>query len=150
MPSETELAWTAGMMDADGCISMSHGGGKWRHPYVVVDNTDMAIIKELQRLHGGGIVVKKIRNPNARQAWSWRLYGGIKIREFLARIHPYMHSEAKSERARMLIEEYPVLTPRNGYYTPSMKNAKVEFEQRFMSIGSAHGSRRWRELNGRT
>src|SRR5262245_37472759 len=100
---------------------------------VCLDSTDWEIIEELQRLHGGTVVAKRKTREHHRQGWSWRVYGTDKIIALLRQIHPYMRCRVKAERARLLIEEYKDLTPRNGYYTPEMRVAKKSFEARFMA-----------------
>ena len=142
MPSELEWACTAGLIDGDGCISMQGGNSiGLRKPIVVVDNTDMEILDELLRLHGGSLVTKKRYAANHRQAFSWRLYGSQHIRVFLALLYPYMRNAMKRERARMLIEEWPNVSIRNGRYTAEKRLVRNEFENRFMLLGEGRGSR---------
>lgn len=145
MTELSDLAWTAGLIDGDGCVSMTHTSAKspFRKPYVCVDSTDTEIINEFVRLYGGSVVVKKVADVEKhRQAWSWRLTGAHQVRVFLAAISPFMRCETKRERARMLIEEYSEVTPRNGHYTPELRAKKLEFQDRFMALGSDRGIRR--------
>jgi len=59
MPSDVEFAWAADVVDADGCVTMRPpSGGSFRHPFVVVDSTDLEILQELASLFGGRIVSK--------------------------------------------------------------------------------------------
>ncbi len=143
MPSNLEWAWTAGLMDGDGSISIQKRTNPegFRKPIAVVDNTDREILEELLRLHGGSLVIKRRYKDHHRQAWSWRLYGSNHVRAFLIQTMPYMHNSMKKERARMLVEEWLPVTPRNGYYTPEMRLLKQEFEARFMALGDGRGSR---------
>ncbi|QAU06539.1 HNH endonuclease [Gordonia phage WilliamBoone] len=144
MVHATDHAWTAGMIDADGSLtyqlSRPDRPHTWR-PLVVVDNTDIEILHELKRLHGGGKLTEKRKQaPHHRQAWSWRLYGADVIIDFLSRVEPYMHCGSKKARAGIILDEYRPLTPRNGYYTDDMKLAKVALFDRYKSIGSGRGS----------
>ena len=140
MASDLERAWVAGIMDGDGCITLSLGANKYRRPLVVVDNTDREILAELQRLYGGALVAKRLTREHHRQCWSWRIYGSTKIIAFLAEIVPYMHCDIKVQRARMLLDEWKKTVPRNGFYTPDTALVRAEFDRRFMSIGAGRGS----------
>lgn len=141
MPSDTACAWAAGILDADGCVTMRPpSGGKFRSPYLVVDSTDREILEELVGSFGGRIHEKTVRNERWRRQWSWRMYGTVGILEFLRLVVPYMRCPAKVARARMLLDEYPVLTQRNGHYTPEQRAAKFDMEERFMAIGYGRGA----------
>lgn len=140
MVSKEDRAWTAGIIDGDGCVTLRPGGRWFRNPIVVVDNTDMEILNELISLHGGSLVKKKSKEAHHRQAWSWRLYGPDKVIAFLRLIRPYMRCAVKKERADLIIREYKLLTIRNGQYTVEQKEAKFDFERRFMAIGPGRGS----------
>lgn len=128
------------MLDGDGCITLVAGNGSFRHPIVVVDSTDLEILYEFQRLYGGSLVRKKRYADHHRQAWSWRLYGSVNILKMLAEVEPYMRCAVKRDRARLLVQEWGAITPRNGHYTAEMKERKLEFEFRFRAIGAGRGS----------
>lgn len=136
----TLAAWAAGIVDGDGSVSMVPSGSLFRKPIVVVDSTDYEILEELQNNFGGHIVLKKSAKPHHRQAWSWRIYGAYKVSDFLSTVLPYMRCDSKRTRACMLINEYPKLTPRNGYYTDDAREAKFAFEEAFFSIGHGRGA----------
>lgn len=140
MPSEIAYAWAAGIIDADGCVTMTPSGGRFRKPYLVVDSTDLEILEELIAHFGGSIVRKKTRIEGHRQQWSWRMYGATNILGFLQGVVPYMRCATKVARARLLLNEYPALTPRNGWYTAEQRAAKFDMEERFMAIGHGRGS----------
>jgi len=115
-------------------------GGRFRSPYLVVDSTDREILEELVASFGGRIHEKSVRHEHWRRQWSWRMYGTVGILEFLRLVIPYMRCPAKVARARMLIDEYPALTQRNGWYTPEQRAAKLDMEERFMAIGYGRGA----------
>jgi|SRR6516225_554268 hypothetical protein len=140
MPSEVARAWAAGILDADGCITMTPSGGRFRKPYLVVDSTDLEILEELIAHFGGSIVRKKTRMEGHRQQWSWRMYGAKNILAFLEGVVPYMRCATKVARARILLDEYAAITPRNGWYTAEQTAAKHDMEDRFMAIGHGRGA----------
>ncbi len=51
----------------------------------------------------------------------------------LSQVTPYLRTY-KLERARLLLEEYIALTPRNGRYTADQRARRAQFETRFFSI----------------
>ena len=141
MPSEVACAWAAGILDADGCVTMRPpSASQFRHPYLVVDSTDLEILEELVAHFGGSILRKKTRVEGHRQQWSWRMYGANNILAFLESVVPYMRCATKVARTRMLLDEYPVLTIRNGQYTPEQRAARLDMEDRFMAIGYGRGA----------
>jgi len=141
MPSEAACAWAAGIMDADGCVTLRPPStSQFRHPHIVVDSTDPEILEELVLHFGGSIIKKKTRVENHRQQWSWRLYGAKKILVFLGDIVPYMRCGTKVARVRILLDEYPALTSRNGQYTAEQVAAKRDMEDRFLAIGYGRGA----------
>jgi LAGLIDADG-like domain len=142
MPSEVERAWAAGILDADGCVTLRPPSKEtsFRHPYVVVDSTDREVLEELLTLFGGSILAKKARKETWRPQWSWRLYGARNILAFLEQVHPYMRCPAKAARTQILLTEYVGLTPRNGCYTAAQRLAKHDMEDRFLAIGHGRGA----------
>ena len=50
----------------------------------------------------------------------------------LGRISPYLRTY-KAGRARLLLEGYVRVTPRNGRYTPCQRAARQAFEERFFA-----------------
>lgn len=142
MPSDLEKAWVAGLFDGDGCVTLSTTGDArpFRKPLIVVDSTDIEILRELIDLYGGSLIAKRRTSERHRQAWSWRIFGANKIRQFLLDILPFMRCSVKTQRARMLVHEFPTLTPRNGYYSAQMRELKLDFERRFFAVGFGRGA----------
>jgi hypothetical protein len=136
----TEAAWLAGMIDADGCVTLNKQTGPWRKPLMVVDSTDPEILLECQRLAGGSIVKKKQYQEHHRPAQSWRLYGASQIMDVLREILPYMKCPSKVLRATMLVEHWTALTPKNGYYTEELLKQKRQLQADFMAVGHGRGS----------
>jgi len=51
----------------------------------------------------------------------------------LSQVAPYLRTY-KLERARLLLDEYVAVTPRNGRYTAEQRARRAAFETRFFSI----------------
>jgi len=138
------VAWTAGIIDADGFVSYRHPRPQIRHcwnPIVGVDSTDPEILSYLAEVNGSNNIVKKAkRADHHRQCWTWRVYGSDQVIELLSRIRPYMHCPSKAKRSDLLIERFRACTPRNGYYSPQLIEDKLALLAEFKSIGAGRGS----------
>lgn len=141
MSSDLENAWAAGLIDGDGCITFIRSKIGFGKPSLVVDSTDPEILAELLRLYGGSLVTKKVYKAHHRQAHSWRVAGARNIARVLVQVHPYMHCAFKRERARMILEDYPLVTASNGHYTAETRAVKAAWVERFMALGTGRGSR---------
>jgi hypothetical protein len=49
-------------------------------------------------------------------------------------IYPYLIIESKKKRAKLILEKYKALTPRNGRYSDEMLKAKEDFYNEFINI----------------
>lgn len=86
---ERVLAYAAGMLDGEGCISI--GQNKRRHHlYVGIVNTDFRIVEWLTHYFGGGYDVKRwsLISDNRRDCYKWRL-GSNRAAAFLEHLLPY-------------------------------------------------------------
>lgn len=53
---------------------------------------------------------------------------------FFFKIAPYLIIIEKKLRAQMILNEYDLVTPRNGRYSKELLKEKEDFYNRFMSI----------------
>lgn len=133
---QTTLAWVAGYMDGDGCISMTRRSGrKYRSLIISFASIDLELLEHLKDLFGGFIISKPTYKNAHTQSYEWRLRGSIQILSFLNRIYPYIRCPRKKVRAQMIIQEWRKVTPRNGRYTPEVRALKRDFEERFLKVG---------------
>ena len=51
----------------------------------------------------------------------------------MSQIRPFLHTY-KAGRAILILEHYERLTPRNGRYTPELKQAREHFENTLLGI----------------
>lgn len=102
--SKTDLAYTAGIVDGEGCIQITVD--KHRHTNinarpnhglrVVIEMCDKQLIHWLHRSYGGSMC-KTIRKNNPRPSYSWKLCS-IQAKEFLILIFPYLRLKHKQAR----------------------------------------------------
>ena len=96
------LAYTAGILDGEGCISAYKTKAKRPNyqMYVNVSSTDEWLARWLQMQYGGhaGVIP---RHGNQRDLWRWNIYGK-KAQEFLTLILPYL--QLKRTEAELAIQ----------------------------------------------
>lgn len=78
------LAYIAGLMDGEGCITREHGNWK-----IQIGMTDASIIKWLGRF-GGTVRREKHQNPRWNDCWRWRVMAQAEVAEFLNALVPYL------------------------------------------------------------
>lgn len=90
------LAYTAGIIDGEGCISIiknSRASDKLGyHFYLVVSvvNTNQWLINWLQMQYGGRIAFRNKVDRNHKNSWSWQMEAG-RARDFLKLVLPYLN-----------------------------------------------------------
>ena len=109
-PTEREwLAWAAGIIDGEGCISLRPQYGRHRRDhqfYLCVDvtNTDLRMLDHLKRLFGGSIRrCKPI--PNRRPIWQWSL-SSAQAGEALNNLLPFLVTKHNQAELGLLSRRY--------------------------------------------
>lgn len=125
-------AYTAGLIDGEGTVTLSrlHKTDKFRSPVVSVSSTTYELLDFLKSIYGGSISPHKTYKEHYKQSWSWKLNYNAAL-SFLIKILPYMKEPEKIRRAKLLVERYKSLTPRNGRYTELQTTNKLRFETEF-------------------
>jgi hypothetical protein len=140
---ERDAAWLAGYIDGDGCVSICRRerNSTYRQPELVIDSCDRELLDHVKELVGGYITPKSNRSSVGRQGWHWQVRGGKKVIPILEQVAPYLHCNDKKNRAELLISDWKICTPKNGFYTEETSKAKLELERKILSIGSSRKSR---------
>jgi hypothetical protein len=116
VPTETDLAWAAGIFDGEGCVLVRHDAqsvkkGWTRHELQVsVVNTNEPMIRKLIAMFGGGAHVRKVKVN--RRIGMWQIYGR-RAAGFLENILPYM--VAKKPEAEAALEMASTLVAKTSY-----------------------------------
>lgn len=128
------LIYTAGLIDGEGTITLSktNASDKYRHPVVSVTSTSYELLEFLKDNFGGHISVQKVYKETHKQSWSWAVSNDAAIK-MIEQIYPFIKEKRKGNRAKMIIEQYKKLTVRNGKYTETQKQSKLDFETAFLS-----------------
>jgi hypothetical protein len=129
-----ELAYTAGLFDGEGSISLVRQKHNRSHsPQVAVASTDLEVLLWLQERFGGSIVTKQPRQPSHSVSYDWRLTDRRAL-NFLKLIRPYLVIQRKIRRVDLLLNEYIACTPRNGRYTDEMAERKQVLVETFFTL----------------
>ena len=108
---EPEVAWAAGYIDGEGCISVSRNG-KGNEQYLLrltVSSTFLRSLSKLQRLFGGTIYGPRSRQ-SCRPSWVWS--AGIReTQAALSQMLPYL--TVKESQARVALA-FPWFGARGG------------------------------------
>lgn len=132
--SVTDAAYFAGIVDGEGTITLSRlHRSENRRVVVSVSSTERILLEYLQRaVCAGTITTKKTAAPQHAPGYAWSVRGRQAI-ALLSQIAPYLRTY-KARRARLLLEHYVRLTPRNGKYRPEQLEERRQFETRLLSL----------------
>lgn len=133
---ETEKAYIAGIIDGEGSIMLQRfHTNEFPAPCVSIASTSLELLKWIkQTTEKGTIISKKNYNPEVhKDCYSYVLRRNDAI-YLIKEIYPYLIIESKRKRAKLILENYKALTPRNGRYSLEMLEAKENFYNDFISI----------------
>jgi hypothetical protein len=140
-PNIQVIAYIAGIMDGEGTITLSriHKTDPYRTPVVSVSSTSYEILEFIHKHYGGTIINHKTYQQHHKQSWIWKVTYDKAI-GLVSDVYPYLLDNTKRHRACLLISKYRKVTVRNGRYSESQKQAKLQFEQEFFQTGGEHES----------
>ena len=136
--TSTQAAYIAGLVDADGSISLTRRHRNENRQLVLsISNTDFDLLRQVSMLVGAGRITKK-RTYSQRHTPS----GEYKIEnrqalELIRQLAPHLLTY-KALRADLVILHYVRLTPRNGRYTDEVSQERARFVQEFLSLNPSH------------
>ena len=114
-----------------------------RRAVVSISSTEPDLLRHVRSLIGVGRITTKARRLHHHSPGFAYTISSRQALALLAQIAPYLRTY-KAERARLLLDEYVRLTPRNGHYSPEQRDARDSFELRFFAIKTRAGSSRLR------
>jgi hypothetical protein len=134
MIDKNELAYTAGLFDGEGSISLVRSKKTRTHsPQVSIASNDREVLDWCQERFGGSIVTKQPRLPTHSVSYDWRLTDRRAL-SFLEIIRPYLVIKRKIRRIDLLLNNYLDCTPRNGRYTEELAEKKQNLVETFFSL----------------
>ncbi|AUN16358.1 LAGLIDADG family homing endonuclease [Clostridium botulinum] len=131
-----QKAYIAGIIDGEGSIMLLRfHNNQFPSPCISISSTTIELLEWIKSVTKVGTIKRK-KNYNTEKHTDSFIYT-IKYNDainLLIQIEPYLVIKNKKTRARLIIEKYKSLTPRNGKYSNEMLKAKEEFYKEFISI----------------
>ena len=131
---QTDAAYIAGIIDGEGTITLSRRHRSENRQLVIsISNTERALLEYVLNSVGAGkITGKRTYQPHHTASYTY----AISNRQALALLNqvvPYLKTY-KAKRSDLILRDYIRLTPRNGHYSPEIKQARADFEHKVMRI----------------
>ncbi|MBF8981940.1 LAGLIDADG family homing endonuclease [Lutibacter sp. B2] len=134
--SPEEKAYIAGIIDGEGSIMLiKFHKNQFPSPCVTIASTSIELLEWIkEKSCVGHIKSKKNYNPNKHKD-SYTYLTKYRDAIFLLKeIEAYLVIIEKKLKAQMILNEYHLVTPRNGRYSKELLKAKEDFYNRFISI----------------
>lgn len=106
-----ELAYLAGIIDGEGCITFHRRGGTNAHicaTQLQVGNTDLRLLQWIQVRFGGSVKIERRMNTSHQTVWRWIAHVD-NLEEMLAAVLPYL--VIKRDQAELLLAYRKTLAP---------------------------------------
>ncbi len=132
--SVSEAAYVAGIIDGEGTITLTRTHrGENRRPLLSISSTEPALLLYVRSVIGVGRITSKVcARPHHTPSFTY-VISSRQALAVLSQVAPYLRTY-KSLRARLLLDEYASVTPRNGRYSPEQRTLRQRFEDRFFAI----------------
>jgi hypothetical protein len=132
--SETDAAYLAGLIDGEGTIALTRlHRGQNRQLVVSVSSTERTLLEwVLLSTRVGKITSKRTSAPHHAPGLTYTVANRQAL-ALLLQVTPHLRSY-KADRARLVLDYYVKLTPRNGKYHDALRAERSEFEHQFALI----------------
>jgi len=124
-----EAAYLAGLIDGEGTVTLTRKhANENRQLAISISSTEREILEHVLDLTGVGKLTNKRRDHEHHQpSFTYAVYNRHAL-ALLEQIYPYLRSY-KRVRARLILQHYVRLTPRNGRYTAALLAERAVFER---------------------
>ncbi|WP_404445233.1 LAGLIDADG family homing endonuclease [Sutcliffiella horikoshii] len=131
-----EAAYIAGIIDGEGSILLTRiHKNEFRRPCITIASTDIELLEFVQSIIGGAIVRKKNYKPTIhKNSFSLNVKSKRDVLNTLKYIYPYLRVEVKKRRAIYILDNYELVTKRNGKYKLEEQINKTKFEEAFFNL----------------
>lgn len=132
--SPTDAAYIAGIIDGEGSISLTRRHKNDNRQLVIsIANTESALLEFIRdAVAAGRITKKRVVSDNHTPSLVYQIENRQAF-DLLIQIAPFLKTY-KAKRAKLVLDNYIELTPRNGKYSESIKKERESFIQQFMDI----------------
>ena len=130
----SDAAYIAGLIDGEGSISLSHKHRSENRQLVVsISNNEKPLLEfVLNKVGAGHITNKRVYSEHHAPSATYKITNRQAL-DLLEQIKPFLQSY-KRERARLILNDYLRLTPRNGKYTQQQVEEREIFIKSFFEI----------------
>jgi hypothetical protein len=136
--SVADAAYLAGLIDGEGTVALSRRhAGERRQLVLSISSTERDLLDWTRQATGVGKITRK-RSISTKHAPAFTY--AVANRQALAileQVSPYLRSY-KALRARLVLDHYLAVTPRNGKYSPCLALRRCEFEDVFAALTHRH------------
>jgi hypothetical protein len=130
--SREDAAYIAGLIDGEGTLSLSRRHrGENRQFVISISNTEARLLNYVCRAAGAGRITRKRTSKNNHTPSGTYTISNRQALDLLQQITPYLRTY-KAKRAKLVLDHYLRLTPRNGKYTAVQKKARAAFVMKFL------------------
>ncbi|MFV3012574.1 hypothetical protein ACLD43_13015 [Clostridium botulinum] len=131
-----QKAYIAGIIDGEGSIMLLRfHNNQFPSPCISISSTTIELLEWIKSVTKVGTIKRK-KNYNTEKHTDSFTYT-IKYNDtinLLIQIELYLVIKNKKTRARLIIEKYKSVTPRNGKYSDEMVKAKGDFYKEFINV----------------
>ena len=133
-----DAAYLACLIDGEGTIALSRRHANERRQLVVsISSTERDLLEWAQQVTGVGKITRKRTVSPAHAAGLTYSVSNRQALAVLNEVSGYLRSY-KRDRARLVLDRYLQVTPRNGKYTGEMSWRRCEFEDVFAALTPRH------------
>lgn len=129
-----DAAYLAGLIDGEGTITLTRRHANERRQLVLsISSTENALVEWSLTTTGVGKITGKRTTAAAHAPGLTYSVSNQQALNVLRQVVRYLRSY-KRLRARLALEKYTALTPRNGKYSSALANERRQFEDEFLAI----------------
>lgn len=131
----TQAAYIAGIIDGEGTITLTRRHkNEHRLLAITISNTDRKLLEWILNAVGAGkITTRRLHNSKHVPDFTYGIYSQQAL-SLLNQIYPYLQTYNKQKRAKLILENYNKLTPRNGRYSKNLLEQREKFIKNFFAI----------------
>lgn len=132
--SSEDAAYIAGLIDGEGTITLSRlHANENRRLVVSIANTELPLLTFVRERVGAGKITRK-RTTSDRHTPSYcYAISSLQALALLMQLLPRLRSY-KRQHAQLVVDNYRLLTPRNGKYTSGRLALRRQFEEDLLSL----------------
>jgi hypothetical protein len=131
---QTDAAYIAGLIDGEGTVTLSRRHRTENRQLVVsISNTERPLLEYVLNSVGAGKITNKKTYQSHHTASYTYTISNRQALDLLNQTFPYLKTY-KAKRSEIILRDYIRLTPRNGHYSPEIKQARTDFEHTVMNI----------------